>query len=142
MIYQFFAKHIKHLLAVILILFFNFSVMANDDLFFSEMNIEVNIPYVNNSNVRNLAISKAEKLAFEKISKKLLAPSDFNQIIKFNNINYEYLVDSIEFIDEKISSNENNLFILKNDTDNIIEYVEYKNKNTKKYSFWELLYND
>ena len=39
-------------------------------------------------------------------------------------------------------SNENNLFILKNDTDNIIEYVEYKNKNTKKYSFWELLYND
>ena len=45
-------------------------------------------------------------------------------------------------IDEKISSNENNLFILKNDTDNIIEYVEYKNKNTKKYSFWELLYDD
>ena len=49
---------------------------------------------------------------------------------------------AVSSIDEKISSNENNLFILKNDTDNIIEYVEYKNKNTKKYSFWELLYND
>ena len=97
MIYQFFAKHIKQLLAVNLILFFNFPVMANDD-FFSEMNIEVNIPYVNNSNVRNLAISKAEKLAFENISKKLLAPSDFNQIIKLNDINYEYLVESIEFV--------------------------------------------
>ena len=104
MIYQFFAKHIKHLLAVILILFFNFPVMANDDLFFSEMNIEVTIPFVENSNVRNLAISKAEKLAFEKISKKLLAPSDFNQIIELNDINYEYLVESIEFADEKISS--------------------------------------
>ena len=104
MIYQFFAKHIKQLLAVILILFFNFPVMANDNLFFSEMNIEVNIPYVNNSNVRNLAISKAEKLAFEKISKKLLAPSDYDQIIKSNDINYEYLAESIEFVDEKISS--------------------------------------
>ena len=45
MIYQFFAKYIKQLLAVILILFFNFPIMANDDLFFSEMNIEVTIPY-------------------------------------------------------------------------------------------------
>ena len=81
MIYQFFAKHIKQLLAVILILFFNFPVMGNDDLFFSEMNIEVMIPYINNSNVRNLAISKAEKLAFEKISKKLLAPSDYTCLL-------------------------------------------------------------
>ena len=48
-------------------------------------------------------ISKAEKLAFEKISKKLLSPSDLNQIIKLNDINYEYLVESIEFVDEKIS---------------------------------------
>ena len=48
MIYQFFAKHIKQILTVILILFFNFPVIANDDLFFSEMNIEVNIPYINN----------------------------------------------------------------------------------------------
>ncbi len=104
MIYQFFAKYIKQLLGVILILFLNFALMADDDLFFSEMNIKVKIPYDNNSNVRNLAISKAEKLAFEEISRKLLAPREYNQIIELNNINYEYLVESIEFVDEKISS--------------------------------------
>ena len=60
----------------------------------------------------------------------------------FSDDNYKKSYRAVSSIDEKISSNENNLFILKNDTDNIIEYVEYKNKNTKKYSFWELLYND
>ncbi len=104
MIYQFFAKHIKQLLALILFLFLNFPLMADEDIFFSGMNILVKIPYSNNSNVRNLAISKAEKLAFEKISKKLLTPRDYNKIIKLNDINYEYLVESIEFVDEKISS--------------------------------------
>ena len=59
----------------------------------------------------------------------------------FSDDNYKKSYRAVSSIDEKISSNENNLFILKNDTDNIIEYVEYKNKNTKKYSFWELLYN-
>ena len=35
------------------------------------------------------------------------------------------------------------LIILKSDTENIIDFVEYKNnKKTEKYSFWELLYND
>tara|TARA_Y200000002_G_scaffold112438_1_gene92065 strand:+ start:227 stop:1303 length:1077 start_codon:yes stop_codon:yes gene_type:complete len=104
MIYQFFAKYIKQLPGVILILFLNSPLMADDDLFFSEMNIEVKIPYDYNSNIRNLAISKAEKLAFEEISKKLLAPREYNQIIELNDINYEYLVESIEFADEKISS--------------------------------------
>ena len=33
-----------------------------------------------------------------------------------------------------------NLVTLENDTNNIIEYVEYqKDKNKKKYHFWELL---
>ena len=62
--------------------------------------------------------------------------------IYFSDDNYKKSYRAVSSIDKKISSNENNLFILKNDTDNIIEYVEYKNKNTKKYSFWELLYND
>ena len=36
-----------------------------------------------------------------------------------------------------------NLVTLKNDTKNIIEYVEYqKDKNKKKYHFWKLLNND
>ena len=60
----------------------------------------------------------------------------------FSDDNYKNYYRAISSIDEKISAKEDNLFILKNDTDNIIEYVEYKNKNTKKYSFWELLYND
>ena len=60
----------------------------------------------------------------------------------FSDDNYKNSYRAISKIDENLSNTENNLFILKNDTDNIIEYVEYKNKNTKKYSFWELLYND
>ena len=43
----------------------------------------------------------------------------------------------------KINQTENNLVLLENDTENIIEFVEYKNNNKiKKYSFWKLLYND
>ena len=60
----------------------------------------------------------------------------------FSDDNYKNSYRAISKIDENLSNTENSLFILKNDTDNIIEYVEYKNKNTKKYSFWELLYND
>jgi len=60
----------------------------------------------------------------------------------FSDDNYKNSYRAISKINENLSNTENNLFFLKNDTDNIIEYVEYKNKNTKKYSFWELLYND
>ena len=50
---------------------------------------------------------------------------------------------STSLLDEKIKESEDNLILLKSDTENIIEFVEYKNnKNTKKYSFWKLLYND
>jgi len=53
------------------------------------------------------------------------------------------LYRSTSLLDEKIKESENNLILLKNDTENIIEFVEYKNNNkTKKYSFWKLLYND
>tara|TARA_B100000965_G_scaffold363471_1_gene346266 strand:+ start:1218 stop:1481 length:264 start_codon:yes stop_codon:yes gene_type:complete len=57
------------------------------------------------------------------------------------NIKNSYRSSSI--LDEKIKETENNLILLKNDTENIIEFVEYKNsKKTKKFSFWDLLYND
>ena len=49
---------------------------------------------------------------------------------------------SLSLIDEKINIIEKDLIFLKNDTENIIEYVEFKNNKKKKYSFWELLYND
>jgi len=50
---------------------------------------------------------------------------------------------SMNSINEKISNLSKDLPILKNDTKNIIKYVEYqKDKNKKKYHFWKLLDND
>ena len=50
---------------------------------------------------------------------------------------------SINKVEEKINIFSNNLVTLKNDTKNIIEYVEpQKNKNKKKYHFLDLLKND
>ena len=50
---------------------------------------------------------------------------------------------SMNTINEKINNLSKNLVTLKNDTKNIIEYVEYqKDKNKKKYHFWKLLNND
>ena len=60
----------------------------------------------------------------------------------FSEDNYRNSNRAVANIDKKILSYEDRLQKLKSDTDNIIEYVEYKNKNKKKYSFWELLYND
>ena len=45
--------------------------------------------------------------------------------------------------DNNITKYNDNLIILKSDTENIIEYVENNlNKDKKKYKFWELLNND
>ena len=49
----------------------------------------------------------------------------------FSDENYKKSYRSISLLDEKIKETENNLILLKNDTENIIEFVEYKNK--KKY---------
>ncbi len=47
---------------------------------------------------------------------------------------------SLNLIEDKINIFSENLIILRSDTNNIIEYVEYqKDKNKKKYHFWELL---
>ena len=61
----------------------------------------------------------------------------------FSDENYKNSYRLTSLLDEKIKEAENNLILLKNNTENIIEFVEYKNnKKTKKYSFWKLLYND
>ena len=61
----------------------------------------------------------------------------------FSDENYKNSYRSTSLLHEKIKEAENNLILLKNNTENIIEFVEYKNnKKTKKYSFWKLLYND
>ena len=50
---------------------------------------------------------------------------------------------SLNLIDERINIFTKDLVILKNDTNNIIVYVEYlKNKDKKQYHFWKLLDND
>ena len=46
-------------------------------------------------------------------------------------------------LDQLIQDSEKDLIFLKNNTENIIEFVEYKNnKKAKKFSFWELIYNN
>ncbi len=47
---------------------------------------------------------------------------------------------SLSNLDERINIFSKNLVTLENNTNNIIEHVEYqKDKNKKKYHFWELL---
>ena len=47
---------------------------------------------------------------------------------------------SLDLIEEKITIYSDKLITLENNTNNIIEYVEYqKDKNKKKYHFWNLL---
>ncbi len=61
----------------------------------------------------------------------------------FSDENYKNSYRSTSLLDEKIKEAANDLILLKSNTENIIEFVEYKNnKKTKKYSFWKLLYND
>ena len=61
----------------------------------------------------------------------------------FSDENIKNSYRSTSLLDKKIKETENNLVLLKNDTENIIEFVEYKNnKKTKEYSFWKLIYND
>ncbi len=61
----------------------------------------------------------------------------------FSDENYKKSYRSTSLLDERIKNEEKDLIFLKNNTENIIEFVEYKNnKKTKKYSFWKLLYNN
>ena len=60
----------------------------------------------------------------------------------FSDQNKKNIYRSINKIDQNIEKLSENLHILKNDTENIIEYVENdKNKKKKKYYFLELLNN-
>ena len=67
----------------------------------------------------------------------------FNVRFYFSDENLKKSYRSISQLDEKIKESEKDLILLNNNTDNIIEFVEYKNdKKIKKFSFWELIYND
>ena len=61
----------------------------------------------------------------------------------FSDQNKKNIYRSINKMDKNIEKLSENLHILKSDTEKIIEYVESdKNKEKKKYYFWELLNND
>ena len=58
----------------------------------------------------------------------------------FSDENNKKNYRSLNLLDKNI---EKDLILLKNNTENIIENVEYnKDKKNKTYSFWELLYSD
>ena len=61
----------------------------------------------------------------------------------FSNENIKNSYRSYKNIDQKIKDYSKNLPLLKNDTENIIEYVKqtYKKKK-KKFNLWKLLEND
>jgi len=61
----------------------------------------------------------------------------------FSNENIKNSYRSYKNIDEKIKIYSKNLPLLKNDTENIIEYVKQTDKKKKKkFNFWKLLEND
>jgi len=60
----------------------------------------------------------------------------------FSDQNKKNIYRSINKMDKNIEKLSENLHILKNDTKNIIEYVENDKNKKKKYYFWELLNND
>ena len=58
----------------------------------------------------------------------------------FSDENKKKSFRSIGSVEDRVNDFSKNLVILENDTNNIIEYVEYqKDKNKKKYHFWKLL---
>ena len=61
----------------------------------------------------------------------------------FSDENEKNFYRSIDLLNKKINIYSSNLPLLKNNTNNVIEYVENKvSKDKKKYQFWKLLEND
>ena len=61
----------------------------------------------------------------------------------FSEVHKKKSYRSIQIIDNDIKAYSEKIPLLKNDTENIVEYVKnINNKNKKKYHFWELLFNN
>jgi len=61
----------------------------------------------------------------------------------FSNENIKNSYRSYKNINQKIKDYSKNLPLLKNDTENVIEYVKQTDKKKKKkFNFWKLLEND
>ena len=61
----------------------------------------------------------------------------------FSDTNKKNSYRSIKEIDDKIITYSQKLILLKNDTGNIVEYVEKSiDKNKKNFNFWKLIANN
>ena len=61
----------------------------------------------------------------------------------FSEANKKNSYRSLNSMDNKISSISKDLILLKNDTNNIVEYIEKSSdKNKKNYNFWKLINNN
>ena len=61
----------------------------------------------------------------------------------FSNQNKKKSYRSLNTLDKKINNYAKNLPLIKNDTNNIVKYVENAGiNNKKKYNFWKLLDDD
>ena len=61
----------------------------------------------------------------------------------FSNDNKKNSYRSYKEVDEKIANYSRNIFLLKSDTIDIVEYVEKTiDKNKKNYNFWKLISNN
>ena len=61
----------------------------------------------------------------------------------FSDENIKNSYRSYKNIDQKIKDYSKNLPLLKNDTENVVEYVKQTDKKKKKkFNFWKLLEND
>ena len=61
----------------------------------------------------------------------------------FSNDNKKNSYRSYKEVDEKIANYSRNIFLLKSDTIDIVEYVEKTiDKNKKNYNFWKLINNN
>ncbi len=61
----------------------------------------------------------------------------------FSDENKKNFYRSFNNINEKINIYSSNLPLLKNNTNNVVEYVENNtSKDNKKYRFWKLIEND
>tara|TARA_Y100001970_G_C14240379_1_gene864559 strand:+ start:524 stop:787 length:264 start_codon:yes stop_codon:yes gene_type:complete len=61
----------------------------------------------------------------------------------FSDVNKKNSYRSLNQNPKKIIDYSKKVILLKDNTDNIVEYVEKAiNKNKKDYNFWKLIYND
>ena len=103
--FSFFITNLKLFLSICLyIIFLSSTLTAKENDLFTSEDIKIEFSYFKNENIRNKAINKAEKIAFTQISKKLLSPFDYQNLSTTDDLDISYFVESIEFIDEKITS--------------------------------------